>query len=69
MSPLDTITSELIGASHGKSPGSDNFNFFEPGCSLLSSGRACKTVRSDCGGAVDEDDLPCVIAVSAVRDV
>ena len=53
----------------GKSPGSDNFNFFQPRCSLLSSSGTCKTMRIDCGNADDEDDPPCVIDVDDVCDV
>ena len=58
MSSLDWFTSVLIGASLGKSPGSDNLNFFEPVCSFLSSGCARKTRGS---GRKDDDD-------PAVRD-
>ena len=69
MSFLDNITSALIGASLGKSPRSDNFYFFEPVCSSKSSGRTCKTMGIDCGGAYDEDDQPCLTRVNDVCDV
>ena len=69
MSSLDRFASELVGALLGKSPGSDNFNFFKPGCWFLSSGLTCKTMGMDCGNADDEDDPPCVIDVGDVCDV
>ena len=53
----------------GKSPGSDNSIFSEPMCSSQSSARTCKTMGSDCGGAGDEDDPPCVTGVNDVCDV
>ena len=49
--------------------GPTTFYFFEPVCSSLSSGRTCKTIGIDCGGADDEDDQPCVTGVNDACDV
>ena len=63
MSSLDRFASALIGVLLGKSPGSDNINFFETVCSSLSSGRARKTLGR---GRDDDDDPPCMTRVESV---
>ena len=69
MSSLDRFTSELISPRHGKKPDSDNFSFFEPVCSSLSSSRTCSTMGTACGGADDDDDPQCATDVGNLFDV
>ena len=61
---LDKLASALIGAPLGKLPCSDNFSFFEPMCSSLSSGRTCSTMEVTCDG-----DPPCATGADTVCDV